>query len=284
MIRMGGKKMSNITFETSSFSEQLGIFDFFNVLVTGAVFIFGLGISNNNIGSLLFGDVNLLSGIGIILVVYVSGIVLQEIASFCDGKWMKIYSNMNRRMLSSQKEQPCGINGMEKEKCEKCETFCSKRLIRNPLTLQRYRALAEELLEDFSFDMDDAKFDKKCVNGFFFSVCQYYVSVSGKDKKVEKMRALYDSSKTLTICFGVLTTYMLFACLGKWDIFFEVQTVIGENAVVCRRIFLGTYLLLTMIFCYRTKQVMKRFLHILLGTYDAIKRKEEIELKKAEKN
>ena len=36
--------MSNISLDTTSFSEQLGIFDFFNILISGTTFIFGLSI------------------------------------------------------------------------------------------------------------------------------------------------------------------------------------------------------------------------------------------------
>ncbi len=41
--------MNNSLLETSSFSEQLGIYDFFNVLIYGAIFVCGTSVINSNI-------------------------------------------------------------------------------------------------------------------------------------------------------------------------------------------------------------------------------------------
>lgn len=41
--------MSNVTLEASTFSDQLGAYDFFNVLVSGTTFVIGLSVLNENI-------------------------------------------------------------------------------------------------------------------------------------------------------------------------------------------------------------------------------------------
>lgn len=82
--------MDNITFEeTSSFSEQLGVYDFFNVIISGAVFVFGLCAINSNFWNLLFTDTTIYKGLGIVLLMYIMGLVLQEISSWADKKKSK---------------------------------------------------------------------------------------------------------------------------------------------------------------------------------------------------
>ena len=45
------------------------------------------------------------------------------------------------------------------------------------------------LIKEFISDEDLERFENKYVSGFVFSMCQYYVSVKGNDKKVEKLRS-----------------------------------------------------------------------------------------------
>lgn len=272
--------MSNITFETSSFSEQLGIYDFFSVIISGAIFLFGLSIVNVKVRQILWRDFGALEWIGVFLLIYIIGLVLQEIASYLDHKYFKIYTGMNRRILKGEDKDKCTQCREVCTGCQNCAKFDTNEIVKNPLLLKRYRILSDELLEYLELDDKVEHFEKECVNGFVFSSCQYYVAINGKDKKVEKMRALFSMSKTLTLCFAGLALYMILAILCGWNIPSDTTVFMGVSQDICQFIFFIIFAGLTRIFFYRSKKVMERFLLILLGTYDAIKRTEKINKKK----
>lgn len=270
--------MNNITFEASSFSEQLGIYDFFNVLISGAIFIFGLSIVNKKIGNYLLGDITVAEGLGLVLLIYIIGLILQEIASFLDREYYKIYTGMNRRVLSGNVQEKC-------IECQRCEKFQANRIIKNPVLLKRYRELADKLLGDLISDTTDKRYENKYVNGFFFSICQYYVAINGKDKKVEKMRALFSMAKTLMVCFALLAAYTLFALVFKVEMSIEILNTLGLPSHGCAHcldkvILFIAFAGMARMFFLRAKKVMHRFLLILLGTYDAIIRSEKVNDKK----
>ena len=256
--------MNNITLDAANFSEQLGLYDFFNVIISGAVFVFGLCVIKPSLYSYLFNDIEIPKGLGIVLFIYITGLILQEIAYWADKKTSDIYKKMNRSIIKDKVDE----NGERK---------LSNEIIDNPLLIEHYRKLADSVL----CDLDGvnkmstlAKYDNEDVNGFFFSVCQYYVAVNGKDKKVEKMRALFNMSKILTICFVLLA-------ITNLVIFFIDDLCVNsgvnldkEKCFVYRIIIFFIFVLIAMIFYYRTKRTMRYFLLILLGMYDAIVRLE----------
>lgn len=82
--------MDNITLDTTNFSEQLGLYDFFDVIVSGAVLVFGASAISQTIYTLLWQDITVAKGLGIVLLVYISGVVLQEIGSILDRHFFRI--------------------------------------------------------------------------------------------------------------------------------------------------------------------------------------------------
>jgi len=91
--------MKNITFDTTSFSEQLGLYDFFNVLIYGGTFVCGVSLLSDKICHFLWDGVSFQKGLGIVLLIYITGMLLQELGSAVDKKWTKIYQGMHRRIL-----------------------------------------------------------------------------------------------------------------------------------------------------------------------------------------
>lgn len=274
--------MNNITFEASSFSEQLGIYDFFNVLISGAIFVFGLSIVNEKIGNYLLGDITVAEGLGLVLLIYIIGLILQEIASFLDREHYKIYTGMNRRILMGNVDVKC-------IRCKRCEKFNEDSIIKNPVLLRQYRKHADMILGDLVSDTTDKRYDDEFVNGFVFSICQYYVAINGKDKKVEKMRALFSMAKTLMVCFALLAAYTLLALVFNVEISIEIWNTLGLPSHGCAHcldkiILFIVFAGMARMFLWRAKKVMHRFLLILLGTYDAIIRSEKVNDKEKEVN
>lgn len=183
--------MKNIALDTTSFAEQLGLYDFFNVLIYGATFVCGLSIINENLCEFLWNDLSFLKGLSIVLLIYISGMLLQELGSKVDEFCTKLYRGMHRRMLKGKTDKL-----FDKE--------TSNDIIKNPVVLMKYRNIAEKVLVRHELYTDEKWFDNENINGYIFSISQYYVSIKGKDKKVEKLRALFSMSKTLMSCFSSL--------------------------------------------------------------------------------
>lgn len=266
--------MKNNSFDSTSFFEQLGIYDSFNVLLSGAVFVWGLCIINRDFSDYIWKKLSFQKWVGIILFVYILGMILQEISSRVDRKIFNIYTGMSRSILKGELD-----NEYKKE--------TSNEIIKNPIVLQQYRKSADKLLKEFISDKDAQRFENEYVNGFIFSICQYYVAICGKDKKVEKLRALSGMSKILMICFWLLSGFALFSVFTDSKVSIPMHDVIGFSIPGCETcankvalvIVFGT---IGIVFYFRAKQTMKRFLLILLGTYNALISSAEEENSEAE--
>ena len=256
--------MNNISLDTTSFSEQLGIYDFLNVLLSGAIFVFGCSTISSGLNSWLWGDATLSKGIGIVLAMYIIGMVLQELGATMGRHCFKIYEKKSSSILKGK---------IDNNFCEKVDGG----IVSNPLTLKQYQENADKLLKGFTLN-EDGKFENDNVSRFVFSVCQYYVSIKGKDKKVEKLRALFNMSETLIICFWLLSIMALISIA-----FIKESSVLTNMPTLCCDYCSGKILLaiifalIGLVFYKRAQRTMKNFLLILLGTYDAIIRAEEKE-------
>ena len=256
--------MDNITIDSSSFSEQLGIYDFFNVILSGTTFIGGLCIINVNLYNYIGNSFSLQKGIGLFLVIYILGMILQEIASILDSKIFNIYKGMNQSILKGK---------LDKE----YEEETTNRIIKNPIVLEQYRKTADTLLINFPFSADEDRFEKKHVNGYLFSTYQYYVSVFGKDKKVEKLRALFAMSKNLMASFLLLAAIALLSTFTNTPASVNIFNMVGISYLQCtccpnKIVISGFFAIMSVLFLSRAKRTMKNFLLILFGTYDILAR------------
>lgn len=264
--------MDNLSIDTSGLSEQLGIYDFFNVILSGTTFVCGVCLVCKDLYEYIFDDLTLSKGLFLILLIYILGMILQDLGSTLDKKYFNIYSGMNQRILQGNTKGRCG-----KESAE--------QIVSNPLVLKQYRKDADKLLIRISGKRDKKRFDDNDVNAYFFSVCQYYVSACGKDKKVEKLRALFAMSKTLMACFFSLSVVALLATFIDSEVSISICNLVGISALECAncrdKIFLSIIFFITAyFFVSRAKRTMKNFLLILLGTYHALaESKEESKVK-----
>ncbi len=259
--------MNNVSLDTTGFSEQLGIYDFFNVLVYGAIFVCGICVINTDINNYLWCDLTFPKGLGIALMIYIVGMILQEFGSFYDRKRTKIYKNMSRSILKGDLD-------------DKYKLETTNIIIKNPIVLKQYRELSKNILKDYVDTSDEKYVENDYANGFMFSICQYYVSVHGKDKKIERIRALFSMSKTLSVCFFVLALLTAISLLFNTVSSINITNIIGFSMFGCEKcvdkiILCAIFTGIGYIFRYRTKRTMKNFLLILMGTYDALLRSKE---------
>lgn len=268
--------MDNITLDAANISDQLGIYDFFNVIVSGAVFVFGVCSISECIHIFLWRDTTLAKGLAIVLIVYIAGIILQEIGSIVDRFGTKVKSKAHKRFLFDIREsdmadenkvsdQPSSNNVVEKT----VEKKKYNRILDNQIILDNYRKLADQLyLESFPESiLSDNRFNEENFNSFVFVAIQYYVSCAGKDKKVEKLRALFGMSRSLMVCFGIIAIFIPFV-VGIKPLY---------NVLVARNVFFLIIIgvvstILTFLFYYRMRRCKKYMMLIMLGNYDACRR------------
>lgn len=248
-------EMKDITFDTTSLSEQLGLYDFFNVLIYGATFVSGVSLLSEKLCQFLWKDLSFQKGLGVVLLIYIVGMLLQELGSKADEHYTKFYRGMIQRVLKGD---------------------TSNDIIKNPVVFKKYRDNAKRLLKEFEIDTGDDKcFDNEYVNGYIFSICQYYVSVRGKDKKVEKLRALFSMSKTLMSCFFLLALCAVGTLIFNIDMSIDICSNFGFATHGCEHcvdkiIMIVVFLGIGVAFRARAKRTMRIFLLVLLGTYNAL--------------
>ena len=254
--------MKNITFNSTSFSDQLGLYDFFNVLIYGATFICGICVLNASLYSILWNNLSFQKGLAIVLLIYIIGMILQEVGSFVDRRFTNLYTGMHQSILKGSLD-------------EKYEKENSNDIIKNPVVLKRYRDMADQLIAEYVSKNNADRFENEYINGYVFAICQYAVSVKGKDKKVEKLRALFSMSKTLMSCFFLLAICAFITLIFNIDMSVEICNSFGISLHGCEHcidkiIMIVVFLGAGFAFYFRAKRTMRNFLLILLGTYNAI--------------
>ena len=257
--------MGNVTLETNSFSEQLGIYDFFNVIVSGFIFTMGVCFININIKYFLLEDINTSKILGIVVLSYVFGLILQEIAAITEYLLPGLYRKTIKELFKGTTE----TNNTDND------------IFKNPLALKQYRNLADTILNQKILENEkdikyESRFDNEYVNKFVFSEFQYYIIVNGKNQKFEKMRALYNMSKILGVCFMTLAIFTLFSPSYPYiDIIkllgFKNNSISNFNKII----FIAIFVSVALLFYIRAKRILRRTLLILLGTYSALVRMEK---------
>ncbi|MBE6784211.1 MAG: hypothetical protein E7536_09420 [Ruminococcaceae bacterium] len=231
-------------------------------MIYGATFVCGVSLLNEKLCQFLWNDLSFQKGLGIVLLIYIAGMLLQELGSAVDKYWTNIYKGMHRSILTGEK-----IRNFDKE--------TSNCVFENPVVLSKYRDSAKELLEKIEMDTNGDWYNNKYYNGYIFSLSQYYVSIKGRDKKVEKLRALFSMSKTLMSCFFLLAICALGTLAFNIEMFINICSNLGFTTHGCEQcmdkiIMIVVFLGIGFVFKSRAKRTMRNFLLILLGTYNAI--------------
>ncbi len=98
-LQKGENSMDNIGID--NVSENLGLYDFFNVIGTGSIFIIHLFMIFPKLLTWYYIKIShqIVAGIGLIVLAFLVGLIIQEIATFIDDKWLKIKHRRERRFL-----------------------------------------------------------------------------------------------------------------------------------------------------------------------------------------
>lgn len=249
--------MNNISLDVSTFSDQLGLYDFFNVIVSGTAFLLGLCLIDLRIFNFFWINISIPKGIFIILLIYILGFSLQEIGSIFDRHLTKVQINAYQTFLKDL--PPDGKRTRVGNRYN--------NIIKNQLLLNHYRKLADQIIAASYTGICNYTYDDNSINMFVYSIIQYYISCVGKDKKVEKMRALYALSRSLMACSGILSFANLLA-----TVFIKYTSIIKPLFSNSLFNIWFIYAIFAVIFHSRMFHNMRHMMLILLGNYDAFLR------------
>lgn len=171
------------------FFKKFSIYDFFNLLGAGGIFIVGLhAIEVISIQQWLhyFGTDNQIVSTAIVLILcYLFGALFQQCGLFICDRWLDHSRKLTSSFLTDNAE-----------------------IIGNGVRQTVHRQLARELLKKKCGETQEGDFTPEQSN-YYFTYCVYYIQVKDQQKKAEKMRELKALSMLLMVCFGALALVAL---------------------------------------------------------------------------
>ena len=228
-------------------SEKLGLYDFFNVISVGAIFIIHIVF--------LFPDLlssydvwikdSTIKFTGLFILAYLLGLIFQELGAFLDEYIIK-FRNKKITFLKKRITRSFLIND---------------KIIDNNIKLKQYRKYAREILENKEFKVCDALTPEQ--NEYIYSYIEYYIEHKNRSKKFEKMRALYGMSKSLFCSMLILFLVWLFC---------YIPTVTSVTDIICivRLVVTPIYIIISTIIYYsRSKRCMKYRVRMMMGVYES---------------
>lgn len=165
---------------------------------------------------------------------FLIGIIIQEIGGWIDRN----ITHVNEEMLS---------------------TFLMKNsdIIGNVEKKKRYRKYGREILESGGLTYNKEFTNDQCM--YIYGFCCYYIEIRGKHNKLEKMRALYDMSRTLWVLFIIL----FFIQVGKLFFYPNVTIINGDIILLLINIFFIRVLAI------RMRKSMINKIRMTMGMYEA---------------
>lgn len=225
--------------------EKFSLYDFFNLIVSGALFIFGVQLLGFTPLTFINERMNLQNEKIFIycfwlLFCYVIGSVVQGIELFLERK---------------------GISSFQQNKIENCLNNDSDT-ISNEEKRKVYQRDARRLFADKNIKVVKNEFTPDQCE-YYFAYCSYCIQLKEQNKKTEKMRGIKGISSLFSICFILLcllgalrTIYLLGRGEGIEELFFIITCTIifGVLGIVCY---------------YRMKIVIINWIRMVFGTYEA---------------
>lgn len=223
--------------------EKFSVYDFFNLLFSGGVFVGSLHLIGFSPLSFLINDLNIpeneiLSLSLILLVYYIIGFELQSLSLWIEQHKFKIQSTMTSTFLLD-----------------------NTNIINNHEKLKAYQTKAKDFFKSRNIEIQNNEFTlDQCE--YFFAYCSYFIQINGYSKKAEKLRGLKALSSLWMVCFAFLFL------IGLGQIVYSLSQGTSFGKIVIPFFSTILFLILSITCFYRTKANMKSWIRIVLGTYD----------------
>lgn len=229
---------------------KFNVFDFFNLILSGAIFIIGLQFVGIKIHNFIISNcglleisksenlnlLNLILYIVIVLAIcYIIGGCMQEIGTFFQKKVFRVYEKSISTFLNDSS------------------------IVDNEIKYMVYRNEANKL---FKLKGIKARKDKFSVeqNKYFFSYCVYYIQIRGQHEKTEKLREISGLSNILSTCFAIL---FIIGC-GGW--IYQMISGINDLQILITIII---FAMLAIVFWFRMKKIILYRIRMVLCIYEA---------------
>lgn len=224
--------------------EKFSLYDFFNVIFSGGIFLLGLHVIGIFSLSYIEKEIGLPSCDIIVYAVifflcYIVGACLQLIGSWLTRK--KGYFQFQSRMTSSV------LNDKEIFDNNSCK-------------LTVYRGLANKIFKRKGIAVEKGIYTAEQCE-YFFAYCSYYIQIHGHSNKTEKMRALKGLDCLWMVCFAALSIITWARCIYLLS-FGLVDNMIA--AFVCGIIFPA----LSIISYHKMKADVTYWIKMVLATYE----------------
>lgn len=250
--------MENINIDT--FSEQLGIYDFFNVIVSGAImgmlwYFIWPGFFEKTLFKIKV-HISVVIIFAIILCYFI-GMIIQEIGSIADRYIFHIKDNMQKTFLKTEAEKKTKKICLKNIEVQIRFNEKKNRVLYNPIRLNMCRRYAAEILQNSGIECGETFSEEQaqyvCVR------MEYRISYIGKSGKMEKLRALFSMARSMVVCMILLMVLLIYTVsTGKMHLWGISSEVCGILLVVCG-----------VIFYYRMRKTMRYMLLIMIGHYEA---------------
>lgn len=221
------------------FFDKFSIYDFFNLIAAGIVFLCGLlalGLLElTTIANFLSENPQMQWVLYIVILggCYLIGTVFQQISSFM---FEKRYSHS---IIST--------------------ILCNRHsVLNNQIKLEVHQKYARKLFQEKGIPFSgDCFSDLYCE--YYFAYCSYYIQNQNKHHKSEKMRGLRGIFSLLATCFALLLIISLFII---------AFTLVNSESIICLIGIACAYLLLFLICCHAYKENTKYWVRMVLGVYE----------------
>ena len=233
-----------------SVTEKFSVFDFFNLIIGGIIFLLGVGschyaevIAIGTVISELLSDNDFLLFVAIVLFISLSFIIGSTINELAHLFFVYILQ-------------------WEKRMIEGC--LNNNHLIENNIKLNVFREKAVNHFKIKEFATCENFSVEQCTT--FFAYCVYYLHVRNQDKKTEKMRETQDLAELLTLVFALIpiTSIIIYLFLGTSCLNPKPTFAIYILCVIFACAFLN-----------RSKRAMENRIRMVLAIYDACIDKEK---------
>lgn len=222
------------------FFEKFSIYDFFNLLASGIVFLIGLLVLDlvelTTLAEFLRANSEMQWILSIIMLggCYLIGTIFQQVSSIT---FEKRYSNKITSTIL-------------------CNSFS---VLNNQFKLEVHQNYARKLFQEKGIPFSGNCFSKWYCE-YYFAYCSYYIQNQNKHHKAEKMRGLRGIYSLLVTCFALLCIISLFR------VAFAVansESYLYFIGIAC------VYLALLLIYVRAYKENTKYWVRMVLGVYEA---------------
>jgi len=225
-------------------TEKFSVFDFFNLIIGGSVFLMGLAVCNYSqviefaptIAAFIENsDFMLFVAIILFLVcALIAGTVINEIAHW-------FFDTIFHR---------------ERTLIEIC--LNKNRLVKNDTKLRIFREKAQKYLDVEKLDLNEDFTAEQCST--YFAYCIYYLHVHGQDKKTEKLRETRGLSELLTLVFVSIPVSSIIIYI------FSETSCLSVKPILLIYVLFGVF---AYAFLKRYNRAMENRIKMVLAVYDA---------------